>query len=157
MQDKVGKEHHRYGLRWSLGLPQPPLIESDPAVFLEAEPAVDRVAHLRGTKHADAVAEIPRSVQCREGNPRPDTPPPGTLDGEDEVDPHDPGPEERRCCGHGLPIQQPEVVSPRPFVAKTRPAVHLPDPLGLGRSLPKARAERLDPRCEPRLVTYPLD
>src|SRR5215210_8213417 len=113
-----------------------PLIETDPAVFLEPQPAVDGVTHLRGTEHSNAVAEIPRFAQRREGDSRPDAPPPGTLDGEDEVDPHDPGPEERRGRGHRLAGQQPEVVPPRSFQAKS--TVHLPDPLCLDGSLPEA-------------------
>src|ERR671921_580529 len=95
-------ELRRYGLRGSPVLSRSPLVEHDPAVFLEAQPAVDRVAHLRGTEDADRVAEIPGLAQRCEGDPCPDTPPPSTLDSEDEVDTHDPGPEERRGRGHGL-------------------------------------------------------
>ena len=95
-------ELRRYGLRGNPILSRSPLEEPDPAVFLEAEPAVDRVAHLRGTENAYFVAETPCFLQRRKRNSRPDTPAPGTPDGEDEVDAYDPGTDERSGRGHGL-------------------------------------------------------
>src|SRR5215211_3987359 len=95
-------ELRRYGLRGSPVLSLSPLVEPDPTVFLDAQPLIDGVAHLRGPEDADRVAEIPGLAQRCEGDPCPDTHPPGALDSEDEVDSHDPGPEERRGSGHGF-------------------------------------------------------
>src|SRR5215207_10351795 len=142
--------------RWR-HLPRTPLEESDPAVLLEAEPAVDGITHLRGTKDTDHVAEIPRLPKRRERHSRPDTLPPDALDGADEIDARDPSTEEQRGRGHRLSTQPPKVVPPRTLVSESQPAVHLPDPLGLDWSFAEARAERLDPRCEPFLFPYSLD
>src|SRR5829696_3576552 len=64
-----------------------PLVGPDLAVLPETLPAVDRVAHLRGSQDADPITHLPRLPQRRQGECRFDTLPPDLFDGEDEVDP----------------------------------------------------------------------
>src|SRR5215217_9293231 len=108
-----------------------PLVETDPAVLAESQPAVDRVAHL------------PLFLQRRQGEDRADAAPPRLFDGGDEVDPGYPRAGKQRGGRNRFATQPSEVVAPRPFVAQAQPAVHLAHPLGFDRTLPEAPRERV--------------